>query len=99
MSADDAQPAPNPSEDALLACLECARAVGLGWWGSVARHPGPADAPVCVLCGEGAASLTAAQWLAQAAALAAHHTARGQRRSWREDAERGRGAARLGLQP
>jgi hypothetical protein len=81
----------------LVACMECARAIALGWWGAIARHFGEPGEPVCVLCGEGAAVLTAVQFFARAAVLVQQRTADGQRRSWRDDAVIGLGAARPGL--
>ncbi|MEU9355051.1 hypothetical protein AB0D65_29655 [Streptomyces griseoloalbus] len=83
-----------PDQD-LVGCLECARAVAQGWWGSIARHVGMEGAPVCMLCGEGEATLTAADWFAMAAQLAAAATARGSRRTWRDDAVKGLGAHTL----
>lgn len=74
-----------------VACLECARAIALGWFGSISRHIGPADAPVCILCSEGEATLTPAQWFAQTAVLVQQRTADGQRRTWRDDSLRGLG--------
>ncbi|WP_431959356.1 hypothetical protein [Actinacidiphila sp. bgisy160] len=83
----------NPQDAAeLVACNECARAIGLGWWGSTARHPAPDGAPVCVLCLEGEAVHTAAAWFAAAAQLVQARTADGQRRTWRDDAIKGLGA-------
>ncbi|MGW2496217.1 hypothetical protein ACWCV2_17165 [Streptomyces pseudogriseolus] len=81
--------------EALVGCLECARAVAQGWWGSIARHVGMEGAPVCVLCGEGEATLSAADWFATAGQLAAAATARGSRRTWRDDAVKGLGARTL----
>lgn len=75
----------------LVACFECARAIALGWWGAIARHPAEPDEPVCVLCKESAAVLTASGWFASAAALVQQRTADGQRRTWREDALKGLG--------
>lgn len=74
-----------------VACHECARAVALGWWGSISRHIGPADAPVCLLCGEGEAVLTAEEWFAETADLIVERTRDGQRRTWRDDALKGLG--------
>jgi hypothetical protein len=76
----------------LMACVECARAVALGWFGSIARHIGDAGAPVCVLCSEGDATLTAVEWFALTASLVSQRTADGQRRTWRDDAVKGLGA-------
>jgi len=42
--------------------------------GGISRHPGPADKPVCVLCGEGEAVHTPAEWLAVTARLAEART-------------------------
>lgn len=78
--------------DQPVACSECARAVALGWWGAIARHIGPADRPVCLLCGEGEATLTPTQWFALADELTRSRTLDGQRRTWRDDAVRGLGA-------
>lgn len=82
-------------EEQLVACLECARAIALGWFGAVARHLGEPNSPVCVLCGEGAATLTPEQWFARIATLAANATHSGQRRTWRDDAVKGLGATMM----
>lgn len=74
----------------LAGCAECARAVAQGWWGAIARHPGPADAPTCALCGEGEATLTPSQWFDQVATLIGCSIA-AFRRSWRDDAVAGLG--------
>lgn len=74
-----------------VACLECARAIALGWFGAIARHPGDPNKPVCVLCSEGEAVLTPTQWFVRAAMLVQQRTVDGQRRSWRDDAVRGLG--------
>jgi len=84
---------PEVPADQLVACPDCARAVGLGWWGSIARHNGPDGNPVCVLCKQSEATLTAAQWMALAASLAEYNTANGLRRAWHEDGLIGAGAA------
>jgi len=81
-------------EDELVACTECARAIALGWWGAISRHIGPADKPVCVLCGEGEAVHTAAGWFTTTAQLIEQRTREGQRRTWAEDAHVG-----LGIRP
>jgi len=73
------------SDEQLVACLECARAIALGWWGAIARHFGNPDAPVCALCGEGEATLTPTQWFAQVTQLMQAHIAAGKHHSWRED--------------
>jgi hypothetical protein len=73
-----------------VACSECARAVALGWWGSIARHMGAPGTPVCWLCGEGKAILTPAQWFAEVVALIQANGP--QRRTWHEDAIKGMGA-------
>ncbi|MFF1284322.1 hypothetical protein ACFVY4_26720 [Streptomyces sp. NPDC058299] len=86
-----------PEEEQLVACNECARAIALGWWGAIARHPGPADKPVCVLCGEGQAVLTAGQWFDTTAKLKAAHVKAGKHHTWRDDAVARFGAARPGL--
>jgi hypothetical protein len=83
-----------PGEE-LMACVECARAVALGWWGSTARHFGDPAAPACALCGEGEATLTAADWFALVVQLTIQNTASGMRRSWRDDAVKGLGAMTL----
>jgi hypothetical protein len=75
----------------LVACQECARAIGLGWWGAIARHPGPPDKPVCVLCCEGEATLTPAQWFTVVAQRIAAHVQAGKHKSWRDDSLRGLG--------
>lgn len=77
----------------LVACSECARAVALGWWGSTARHYGDEGSPVCQLCSEGEATLTAEAWFALTLQLTIRNTASGARRTWRDDARKG-----LGLQ-
>lgn len=77
----------------LVACQECARAVALGWWGSTARHYGDPGAPVCQLCSEGEATLTAQAWFALTLQLIIRNTASGARRTWRDDAVKGLGAA------
>ncbi|AWI32738.1 hypothetical protein [Streptomyces tirandamycinicus] len=76
----------------LVACSECARAVALGWWGSISRHLGAPDAPVCVLCSEGEATLSAEEWFSLTAQLVVQRTRDGQRRTWRDDALVGIGA-------
>ncbi|WP_155553656.1 hypothetical protein [Streptomyces sp. E1N211] len=81
--------------EGLVGCLECARAVALGWFGGIARHVGMEGAPVCVLCGEGEATLTAVDWFAMTGQLAAARTADGSRRTWRDDAVKGLGARGL----
>jgi hypothetical protein len=81
--------------EGLMACVECARAVALGWWGSTARHFGDDGAPVCALCGEGEATLTATAWFALVVRLTIQNTASGMRRSWRDDAIKGLGAATI----
>lgn len=81
--------------EGLVGCLECARAVALGQWGGVARHEGMDGAPVCLLCGEGEATLTAVDWFLTTAKLADAMTAAGTRATWREDSVRG--ARTLGL--
>jgi hypothetical protein len=73
-------------DEALVACTECARAVALGWWGSISRHIGPADKPVCLLCCEGEAVHTPASWFAITAQLIAQRSRSGQRRTWNDDA-------------
>lgn len=78
--------------EGLVACVECARAVSMGWWGSIARHVAPEGAPVCLLCNEGEATLSAADWFTTTARLAASRIAAGQRRTWRDDAVKGLGA-------
>jgi hypothetical protein len=78
---------------ALVGCTECARAIALGWWGGIARHRGDREAPVCVLCSEGEATLDAGAWFVLVASLAARNTVSGRHRTWREDAVRGLGAA------
>ncbi|MET9776201.1 hypothetical protein ABZ023_18405 [Streptomyces sp. NPDC006367] len=77
--------------EVLVGCSGCARAVAQGWWGSIARHAGSSGAPVCVMCGEGEATLSAVEWFQLVAELAAARTAAGSRRSWREDAVKGLG--------
>ncbi|QDN94915.1 hypothetical protein FNV58_00885 (plasmid) [Streptomyces sp. RLB1-9] len=76
----------------LVACRECARAVALGWWGSTARHCSDPDSPVCQLCSEGEATLTAEAWFALTLQLTIQNTASGTRRTWRDDAIKGLGA-------
>jgi hypothetical protein len=93
--AEGGQLVTDPPGDALLACIECARAVALGWWGSIARHIAPLGRPVCVLCSEGEATLTADAWFTLTASLVAKRTADGQRRGWREDAVKGLGAVTI----
>ncbi|MER6616325.1 hypothetical protein [Streptomyces xantholiticus] len=90
--AEDGRLVDEPVADDLVACNECARAVALGWWGSIARHPGAPGRPVCVLCGEGEAVHTAVEWFAMAAALVRQRTNDGQRRTWHDDAVKGLGA-------
>lgn len=75
----------------LVACHECARAVALGWWGSISRHTGEPGTPVCVLCSEGEAVLTPAQWFTETASLVQAHIIDGQGRTWRDDATKGLG--------
>mgnify|MGYP007011098431 CR=1 FL=1 len=79
----------------LVACVECARAIALGWWGAISRHAayGP-DKPVCVLCCEGEATYTAEEWFVLAGQLVTQRARDGQRKTWQEDAIRG-----LGIQP
>ncbi len=90
--AEDGRLATDKPGEGLVACAECARAIALGWWGSISRHAAPSGRPVCVLCSEGEATLTAVDWFALAAALVAARTADGQRRSWHDDAVKGLGA-------
>jgi hypothetical protein len=90
--AEDGRLVTDPEAEERVACPECARAVALGWFGSIARHIGDAGAPVCVLCSEGDASLTAAEWFALVGQLVVARTADGQRRTWRDDAAKGMGA-------
>jgi hypothetical protein len=93
--AEDGQLVGQDLGEGLVGCLECARAVAQGWWGSIARHVGLEGAPVCVLCGEGEATLTAVDWFVMAGQLAAAATARGSRRTWRDDSVKGMGARPL----
>ncbi|MGV9509347.1 hypothetical protein ACWDQZ_27480 [Streptomyces tendae] len=81
--------------ETLVACTECARAVAMGWFGAIARHPGSVGAPVCVMCGEGEATLSAVEWFVLLSELAAARTADGSRRTWRDDAVKGLGATML----
>ena len=92
--AKDGQPITDALDEALVACNECARAVALGWWGAISRHIGPADKPVCVLCGEGEAVHTASDWFTTTAKLIEQRNREGQRRTWSEDAHIG-----LGIRP
>lgn len=73
-----------------VACQECARAVARGWWGGIARHEGPDDQPMCVLCEEGQATLSATEWFRLTQQLIQARS--GQRKTWQEDAIRGLGA-------
>jgi hypothetical protein len=75
----------------LVACQECARAVALGWWGSTARHCGDPGSPVCQLCSEGEATLTATAWFSLTLELIIRNTASGARRTWRDDSVKGLG--------
>jgi hypothetical protein len=86
--AQDGRMADEPPAD-LLACVECARAVSLGWWGSIARHCGDPGTPVCQLCSEGEATLTAKAWFALVQQMVIRNTASGIRRSWRDDSVQG----------
>lgn len=79
-----------------VACDECARAVAMGWLGSISRHPAPPGAPVCVLCGEGEAVHTAEEWFEHTVALIEERDRDGQRRTWREDAMIGAGIRQAG---
>lgn len=92
--AQDGRMVSDPPGEQPVACVECARAIALGWWGAISRHSGPADAPVCVLCSEGEATLAPTEWFVRAATLVQQRTVDGQRRSWRDDAVRG-----LGIMP
>lgn len=83
----------------LVACQECARAVALGWWGSTARHYGDPGSPVCQLCSEGEATLTAQDWFALTLQLIIRNTASGTRRTWRDDAIKGLGAVMMPAPP
>jgi hypothetical protein len=85
------------TDQVMVACHECARAVALGWWGSTARHPGEPGIPVCVLCGEGEAVLMPAQWFAETIMLIQQNGS--QRRTWRDDAVKGLGAIVLDEPP
>lgn len=97
--AQDGRLADETDPNDLLGCMECARAVAQGWWGSIARHPGPADKPVCVLCGEGEATLSPGEWFSRVATLVSTPIA-ASRRTWREDSLRGLGiTAPDGLEP
>lgn len=86
---------PEIPADQTVACNECARAVALGWWGGIARHP-EHEGAVCLLCGEGEAVHTAQEWFGVTVMLRAERARDGQHRTWREDAAAGLGITKPG---
>jgi hypothetical protein len=80
------------SDDALVACAECARAIAIGWWGGISRHRRADDtAPLCRLCQQGEATLTAEKFMNFTGDLVFEYRARGIGGTWHDDALRGLG--------